>query len=474
MKHFIAPLGRAWALAFAFAACVTPAAATESTGTVVTKTFTTTTADILNPERGWMLFSTGSYVHSISASDASSIYSQGFRVFFTRIDLSPYVTTATLPTSFLNNLTTGFGRMRAAGIKGVVRIIYNYDSSGTDATLAIATGHLQQLAPILKANADVIAYAQAGMIGQWAEWHDSKTLCPGSNPTAACWSSVINALLAAYDPRTMVQVRYPKFIRQWYSQPLGEATRFSGSNQSRIGNHNDCFMSDNTDVGTYQSSVLTLSNPERARVANDSNWTPFGGETCSGFSPQRLGCSNILSEGPTYHLTYLNRYFYQAFMDSWTSGGCFDQVQRSMGYRFVLDSFAMQGTAVVGQSVTATVVLHNEGWSRIFSARRVNVILKNTSTSETRTCVSDQDLRSLDPQKASGTATTFKISCPLGSTSAGTYQVLLSMPDVWAGTMNDARFSVRPAVQDNSGAGQVWDSSTGRMPTGMNLVISAS
>ena len=78
-------------------------------------------------------------------------------------------------------MTTDFATLRQAGLKAVVRIAYTnqlYFTPSTswppvppygDATKAQMLAHLAQLAPVLQANSNVIALAQAGFIGIWGE-----------------------------------------------------------------------------------------------------------------------------------------------------------------------------------------------------------------------------------------------------------------------------------------------------------------
>jgi hypothetical protein len=470
MKHLLL------VIAFVMAMLGQQVHATESAGSTVTKAFTTTTTEFPNPERGW--FRGGSntppyfYMQDFEAGVLSATYATGARLVVGVVGLGAYTGTDTIPPAFLNNLTAKFALVRAAGLKMVLWIAYNYDQSNLDAPTTRAVGHINQLGPIFKANADVIAFAKFGVIGNYGEeWYGNGGAggaCP--NLAAACFQQISNALLASYDINTTIGVRYPRYVNRMFPSGIDNSIRFNGSAQSRLGYHDDCFMSDNTDVGTYSSSTLGLGNPERARVAADTNYAPFGGETCSGFSPQRLACSDILGEGAAYHLAYLNRLFYQAFFDSWTSGGCYAQVERSIGYRFQLDGIVHQGTANVGQSITATVTMRNQGWSRIFSARHLNLSLRNTSTGTTLVCTGNQDMRSLAP--AAVASTTLKIPCNLGSLAAGTYDVYLSLPDIWPSTSSNANYAVRFANLDNSGQAQAWDAANARFKVGTQLVIS--
>jgi hypothetical protein len=474
-RHPVLALFYALLFSMALTMCSGRAEAVESTGTLTSKTFTNTTQEFPNPERGY--YRSAAYVapyfylQDVTAANIADVYSKGSRLSIQVVYLGDYKNTFTLPQSFLDNITAKIALFRAGGVKLILLPAYNYDSNGSDASLSIGLNHIAQLSAIYKANADVIPYLHEGMIGSYGENWGSTTMCPDSaGISASCRVQVLNATFAATDPRTQVQTRYVKHMANIYPTGITAAIRYSGSNQSRGGQHNDCFMSSPNDVGTYQSNTLGLSNPERARVANDTQWTAYGGETCDGFSGARMACSDILSEGPTYHLTFLNRNYSQNFFDSWTNGGCIDQVTRSIGYRFQIDAFSHQSTATATQSVTFNLDMENQGWSRIHSARVPVIQLVNSSNVIAQRCTGSQNLRNLAPSASSATKLTIRCTIPAGFPT-GAYTIYLAIPDVFATTASDPRFSVRPANLDNSGNAQAWDAANGRFKMGTTLTI---
>jgi hypothetical protein len=458
-------------LALIFAALIT----LPSFGASVTKNFTTTTTEFPNPERGW--YRGGSnvspyfYINDFDSGTLGNAYSAGSRTVIGVLYLGDYVTTATIPGAFITAMNAKFALLRSLGLKVILRPAYNYSSGGAEASQAIMVGttqnpgHIGQLSGLFHANADVIAYIQGGFIGYWGEWHS--TACANSS---TCRTAVFTALLAAKHPRTFLQIRYPKYVIQRYATALSAAQAYTGSAQSMVSAHNDCFMSDNTDVGTFSSSNLSVvTNTERAYTAAITQFAPYGGETCSGFSPTRMACSDILSEGPAYHLTYLNRNFYTAFHNSWTSGGCFAQVERSIGYRIQIDQVRTVDTVTHGNPLAVQVDLRNIGWSRHHQARRVTMTLKHTGGAEI-VCSSAADLRVLPPTATA--STTFPISCPIpAGATTGSYALMLSADDVWPTTAGNAKYSVRWANADNSGAGQAWDATNGWFDSGVDVTV---
>jgi hypothetical protein len=92
----------------------------------------------------------------------------------------------TLPASFLTNLTTRLGRLRDAGITALLNFAYEKGKSNflldkEPFEFGPIYGHIDQLAPILRENADVIFSLQAGFIGNAGEWaHDIRGLLTNS------------------------------------------------------------------------------------------------------------------------------------------------------------------------------------------------------------------------------------------------------------------------------------------------------
>jgi hypothetical protein len=456
-----------------------PSFATESTGTLTTATFTSTTAEIPNQERGFygLLTYAGTTFELNQATSAAitDTFNGGYRLAIAVLNLNAYAGTDTIDDAFIAAINGKFALVRAGHIKVILRITYNYDSSGTDTTVARITLHMQRLSKLLTENADVIAYLQDGLVGDYGEWYHSVTFGTGFSVAAqgANMRLIHQAVRASISGRTYQAIRYPKFPYSWYPSQLTATSAFSGSEQAMTAIHNDCFMSSDNDVGTFQSNTLSpvSSNPERLRLSQDTNWHPYGGETCDGFTPTRFTCSTtsgILFDGPTYHLTYLNHSFSTVFINAITSGGCYAQVMRMLGYRFQYDAISHQATANAGQTMTFNIDMRNYGWSRIFSERRVQVRLYPTGTTTTpsTSAMSAPDLRLLPPQATSSTRIPVK---GLIAPSSGTYDVALCIPDWWANLVSIPDYNVRNA-NANSG-GQTWNGTIGCWITGTHVTV---
>ncbi len=439
-----------------------PAPAPAPAGTTQAR-FTSTTADFPNPERGFYGWSGADFVTAYDAGSVKATSDAGQRLVLALVQLDNF-RSADLNAQWLGELNSSFSKVRAAGMKVMVAFSYDFSAGGKDASAAQIKRHLEQLKPVLAANADVIPYMRAGFIGAWGEWHSSKAgnSCGYNAPAdVSCERADANrvivrdALLANVPSTTQIGFRYPPDLQKWYPSP---------KQQTRAGMHNDCFLSGPTDTGTYDSAG---SRPYARALSED---TAFGGETCDDAGkPARDTCADILSEGAQYHVAWLNINYGPSFIRAWRAGGCFDEVSRSIGYRLQLDGITHALQAAVGGTLTASVDLRNVGWARIFSNRPLIATLKHKTSGATLTAAAG-NLRELTPQATASTRLDINVAIP-ASAPLGDYDIFLSAPDVFASVVNDARFAVRFANADAPSQGQAWDGGAGAFKVGTTLAV---
>ena len=409
-----------------------------------TITYQPSADDFVNPERGWM-----KYRDLVNPSSFNQVRSSGSGLIYGRI-LADDFRNGPMSQSFLNDIQAGFDLARANGIKVKPRVTYN-NGFAPDAPKSVILQHIQQFQPIWEANQDVIALLDAGFIGAWGEWHTSTNGL--DNPTDR--GDILAAILAALPPDRMVGIRTPHYKREIYSGSpildtvmIAPETAFDGSDVSRVGHLNDCFLSSPTDFGTY---AYTLAGWSRSReidyIGGESRYAPFGGETCA-LHP--LGESaNALSEMERLHIDYLNRDYNQDVIQRWIDDGTYDEISKRLGYRFELKSADLPDAVKPSGLLELHFDIENVGFGELFNPRNVEVTLTHQGTGAV-----ERAALGLDPRFWSG-GTAHHIETYLAipaSLAEGTYTVGLAMPDV-APTLNaDVRYSVRFA---NLG---VWDS----------------
>ena len=428
----------------------------------VTASFTELTGPLANPERGVYRAGHGD-LEQLQPAFLEAAYNDGYRLIYARINLAPYRGGA-LPAAYLQKLDAGFAAARRAGVKLIVRAVYNYPRGETeyrdakDAPLPVVLGHLAQLKPILRENADVIAFVQAGFVGAWGEWHTSSN---GLTEPAAR-TAIRDGLLAAVPADRFVQFRYPPYIRGWVAQ--------SPSAPLRTGFHNDCFLASKTDVGTYSEDAATRAVEQQAMdVLGDV--APFGGETCNPADDKdaapRTGCADILREGTRYNLTYLNTdYYRRLFHEKWIAGGCYDEVAGKMGYRLRLLDVTHRSNIASGEDLGLVVTIRNDGWARPFNPRRVEVVLRRHSGGSVLRLQTAADPRQWLP----GTVRSVPLKVEVPRDSApGDYDVLIALPDPSAKLRGDPRYAIRPANADDPRKAQRWDAALGAFDVGTRV-----
>jgi hypothetical protein len=350
-----------------------------------------------------------------------------------------------IPPNFLSDLTASLGRVRDRGLKVVMRFAYGL-TAGPDAPLDRVLSHIAQVQPILQSNADVIFLLQAGFIGQWGEWHDSTS----GNDTDQGRRAVLDALIGALPSSRMIQVRYPWKLQPIFPDLLTDMVAYGGSGASRVGLHDDCFVADATDSGTYWDFTGNQAQEVAANrdfAAKQTRYVPSGGETCANNSGS--GCASAPREAATFHFTYLNAAFQPAVNARWTAEGCMPEIRRRLGYRIELERAAVSREVAPGGILYFQVVLKNVGYAAPFNARTMYLVLDGGGQVRTAE-LTNADFRRWLPE-AGEIALGAKFRVP-ASAAPGSYRLALWLPDPAPSLQKRGEYAVRFA---NAG---VWSS----------------
>lgn len=411
---------------------------------------------IPNPERGLYGWDgsneSESYLNLATLSGLQSLYSAGLRLSLGLMDLSSCRTGPipdALMTLFSNQLALG----RQAGIKWVVRPIYNYASGGQDASKSVMLGHIAQLAVLFNANDDVIAFNQLGLVGAFGEHHDSTNgLTTGSNTITQDFKDVYNAATAAYSSAKFVGLRYPV-----HAKAMGWP--------AKAAIYADCQLEGPTEGGTFSSQ----SDPLRAETGAQCATRPYGGETCNYTDPQsRHSSAQAITDFQLFHAAYLNQEYDKAYIANWKTDGGYNTIVRFLGFRFQLDQISHQTAASKASSVSFSISTRNLGYSRIFQTRPLVVTLKNRSTGALIKAAGS-DLTTLPAQATSSTLLSVSVPIPADA-AAGIYDVYLSAPDTHASIATNAKFAVQFANSDSGN--QAWDAASAVFKTGTTVTVS--
>lgn len=419
---------------------VTPPA--EPTGAMQTQKYEPIEGDVLNPERGFR--------YSLDYLDPNADYSLyrtlGTTLVYSYVRLDDY-RQRDLPAEFLDNLDKAFAALRRGGVKLVLRFSYNfgpYPNSEPDAPLEQILRHIEQVKPVLQKNADVIAWMHAGFIGAWGEWHSS-THGLDHDPNAK--RLILEALADALPPDRFILLRYPPDLMTLFPEPLVAQQAFNGSFQARLGFHNDCFLSSDTDVGTYSAGANSRENALRY-LSQVTQFTPASGETCQVYEPLQ-NCETAIREMEMLHWTDLNISYHKQVIKNWQRAGCFEEIQKRLGYRLVLEEATFNETVKPGEVLSLSWKVRNEGFAAPVNRRPLYLVLDGPQMVTIL-------LEGIDPRTWLPGEWQLSTAIQLPSNlPAGEYRLALWLPDGYESLRSDPRYSIRFANQN------VWDETYG-------------
>jgi hypothetical protein len=404
-----------------------------------------------NPERG--LYTHRGYENDakpITANDLKKIRGDNITLVFMNYYLKDFINKP-ISDQMLKLIQDNFDALRATGLKAVLRFAYSKSSEASvlDADRAIALNHIAQLKPLFEKNMDVIAVMEAGFIGAWGEWYYSTYYGNRGNPDYDKRRIILNALLEAMPKERMISLRTPllktKMLDISYNEPLTEKDAYDKSYKARLSHHNDCFLADASDMGTYNSESA------RAYTAADSRYTCVGGETCT--EPTTYSeCTAAIAAMTTNHWSYINIDYHKGILNEWQQRGCFEEIQKRLGYRFVLTQANHPETISPGGSYELTLTIYNEGFAAPYNPRKAEIRFRSTTSGEiayTYTMTADPRFWFSGSHEVKE-----KIKMPTGM-KTGEYEVVLFMPDPTESLRERPEYAIRLA---NKG---IWEEKTG-------------
>lgn len=367
-----------------------------------------------------------------------------------------YKTTA-LSNAILQGFDEDMQILRDHGYKCVLRFAYDWQSKN-DADTAYVHQHIQQLKPYLAANADVIYVLETGFVGRWGEWYYSSHFGNQTQQLNAKRRKVVEWMLDACPNNRFLLVRYPMIKAQFLGDttPLGSEEAFSNTARARIGHHNDAFLNEWGNDGTYVSwDEEEDDSPEvRQYIADETKYVPNGGETNvegSSLASVVAVYDTTMAELSRYHWSFCGQEYSEDVTDRWRANGTFAEMQRRLGYRYQLVSATLPETVPAGGQTSVSLQIRNTGCAPIYNERHAYLVLRN-QYSVFRIQMETDPRRWLPNGVVTDIDETIEIPSDV---PAGTYQLYLHLPDAAATLAEDPRYAVRFANTD------VWDATTG-------------
>jgi Domain of unknown function (DUF4832)/Domain of unknown function (DUF4874) len=434
-----------------------------------TVNYSVSSAIISNPERGFCEYSivtaaaNGSFT-KLTASTFTPLVAKNQTVIFRLYYLKPYLALSTIPAAFITNLQSDFNAIRAAGFKVILRFAYNdvTPASGlrNDAPAkALLLSHINQLKATILANSDVILTFQSGFWGTYGEnyytdFYGDISTQPITPTHIADRKEIIDAMFTCVGPTRKLAVRTPPIKAAYFSQAIPADTitiaqAYNGTQKSRIGGFNDCFLAEFNDY-TYADTTT-----EKPFWATESKYTIMGGETCID-NALYTTCTNAQKEMRRFNWTFCNDLYNAAVINRWksTTPGpeCFTAISNNLGYRLVLQSANFSSGSAINV-VNYSITLKNEGYAAPVNPRKVELVFRSTTTSENFSRTINTDPRLWFGGSTITLAGT--INTPVVLT-AGNYDMLLKLSDPEPSLASNIKYNIQLA-----NGGSLWESATG-------------
>lgn len=385
-----------------------------------------------------------------------------------------------------------FDRLRELGMKSVLRFAYERDFMGRASdgpTLRQALEHLDELAPFLAANRDLILVVQAGVIGAWGEWHSSVHGLEYSEPAQR---AILEKLLEIVPEELQVQVRVPDYKNILRDRP--ELYR-------RLSFHDDFIVirpnrwDGNMHEGTPNFEQMVRESPDLIvdgelpwgfwsvggdPDAPDSGWLIDGRETARRLFLQHYTSLSVIHNYKERHAVqkedqptefsmirwkrtpidpeYLVRegmpfsedYFRDAEGHSALRSE-FEYVRDHLGYRLELQEMQYTRKMQPGQCYPVRVTLINRGFATVFGRYEVRFALIDSCGRVVGSCATDADCRAWQPYEPGDPTHTPKVHAingvldPALLPGPGCYRLGLWIADASERLRMDPRYAIRCA-----------------------------
>lgn len=349
-----------------------------------------------------------------------------------------------LPQSVLDTIKEEFENVRKAGMKLVLRHAYSWNSNVGEQEPPVSwiLRHIKQLKPLLQEYYDIIYVVQAGFIGTYGEWAFRSNVSGDTEDRM-----VVDGILDALPSSRQVAIRTPAHTMAMYGlgakDTLTFENAFDGSVRSRLAGHNDCFLANGNDAGTFGSQI------GREFWKRDTRFMSMGGEGC--LPSDYCHCVNSYQDLKDYHWSYLSP---GPVANYWADEGCKEDVIARIGYRLVLNGAAFFGKFAAGKDFTLKLCITNYGFASLINERPLEfIVMRDDNPGEKYVFTSETD-----PRFWEGCTTythTETLNLPASLTPGVKYTVYINLPDESPNLHDDPRYSVRFANRE------VWSEKTG-------------
>lgn len=416
--------------------------------------------DFPNPERGPYFnvsysFHEGAVPAAASVERLASARKENISLVFTFLYLCDFVDKEILSDDVLRVMREHFTNLRQSGCKAVCRVAYSWNDKWPvqEPPADMIVSHIQQLKPIFQEFGDVIYVVQAGLVGTYGEWAYTTNV-----KTTEDHAKVVKALLDAVPENRAVAIRTPSWKQRLLAvfngdgKPVTEkdsitvAEAFGPSYKARMAIHNDCAFVNGNDGGTFGNVY------SRMYVKAESNYYPYGGESCYQGNNDYCECVPSYKNLRTYHWSYLSNHY--AIRELWQTEGCYNDASSRVGYRLILNGAAFHGIFASDEDFGISLCLSNYGFASLVNARNLEFVIANQrNPKEKYVYPLKKDPREWQGGKAY--VFTDMIVLPATLQKGAEYNLYINLPDESPNLHDNPDYSVRFANL------HTWEETTG-------------
>ncbi len=317
-----------------------------------------------NPDKGYYI--------QIDSSEVSRIPSirEEVRVVLIAYDIEQYASTS-IGEEKIEELRTVLAAAKENGLGVVFRAAYGFHAGVHEPSdTELISEHIGQISDVLNEYKDIIMVVQAGLLGDWGEWHSGDYLVTDEVHSTEIRQFVLKHWEQHLEETILVSVRRPRFIREAWE---------AGILVDRLGLYNDALLSTFDDMGTYDDANYD-------RIA-ELNWmqetlTTYinGGEmpTTSG----KTEAAYADTEFSQLHMTYLNCKYNMDIISQWEETeiegmNASDYIEQKLGYQLSVQQIT--STLAPANSwdkyVDFTLKIQNIGYSTLSAKYKIYGVL---------------------------------------------------------------------------------------------------
>lgn len=330
--------------------------------------FTESTQKLNNPDRGYYI-QIDTEKHQKMANLAEDV-----RLVLLAFDVEAFTETK-ISEEKIRELEDALIFAKEHHISVVFRAAYGFHEDGIEPmNMELMKTHIAQISEILNKYKDNVLVIQAGMLGEYGEWHTSKYLEGDENAQRKSRVFILKSWETYLDDSIKVAVRRQRFVREAMEE---------GVLKGRLGIHNDALLSTESDMGTYddtnmdRSLELEWTQENLKRQINGGEMPTLG---------KKNQPKNAHQEFKMLHLSYLNLEYNKKIIDNWlltemNDTNAKEYIERHLGYRLYISELEMYEKYYENQirkkGLTIMVTFRNTGYASLPSKYKMYVIVSS-------------------------------------------------------------------------------------------------